>query len=81
VTNELGFEFVSEITAVETIAAGKDVRDAAWLSKLYGAGRWRKLKGIASVRLPSGRERRVELHWYEAEGIGRHDFKIKRYLD
>jgi hypothetical protein len=25
--------------------------------------------------------RRVELHWYEAHGIGRRDVKIKSYLD
>jgi hypothetical protein len=48
---------------------------------MYGIGRWRKLKGVAQVRLPNGRIRRVELHWYEAHGIGRKDVKIKGYLD
>jgi hypothetical protein len=48
---------------------------------MHGAGRWRKLKGVASVRLPSGRVRLAEIHWYEAHGIGKRDFKIKRYLD
>jgi hypothetical protein len=38
-------------------------------------------EGAAAVRLPSGRIRRVELHWYEAHGIGKRDLKIKRYLD
>jgi hypothetical protein len=51
------------------------------LNKVHGDGRWRKLKGRASVRLPSGRVRLAELHWYEAHGIGKRDFKIKRYLD
>jgi hypothetical protein len=37
--------------------------------------------GEATVRLPNGKTRRVELHWYEAHGIGRRDFKIKKYLD
>jgi len=46
-----------------------------------GTGRWRKLKGIATVRLPNGALRKVELHWYEAHGIGRKDLKIKRYLE
>jgi hypothetical protein len=23
----------------------------------------------------------AELHWYEATGVGRREFKIKRYLD
>ena len=44
-------------------------------------GRWRKLKGIATVSLPNGALRKVELHWYEAHGIGRKDLKIKRYLE
>jgi hypothetical protein len=33
------------------------------------------------VRLANGKLRRVELHWYEAHGIGKRDFKIKSYLD
>lgn len=39
------------------------------------------MKGIASVRLPNGNIRRVELHWYEAHGIAKRDFKIKGYLN
>lgn len=39
------------------------------------------MKGIARIRLPNGRIRQVELHWYEAHGIGRKDVKIKRYLE
>jgi hypothetical protein len=39
------------------------------------------LKGIAHVKLESGRIRRVELHWYQAHGIGKKKIKIKRYLD
>lgn len=46
-----------------------------------GPGRWRKMKGVALVRLGNGLVRRVELHWYEVHGIGRRDFKIKRYVD
>ena len=65
----------------ETIAVGSAIRDIARLRKQYGQGRWRKLKGIAMIRLRSGRIRRAELHWYEAHGIGRKEFKRKRYLD
>jgi hypothetical protein len=39
------------------------------------------MKGVAMVRLFSGRVRRAELHWYEAHGIGRRELKRKRYLD
>ena len=73
----MDFEIISEITDIETIAAGRGVRDRARLWKIYGKGRWRKLKGIASVRLASGRIRLAEVHWYEAHGIGKREFKLK----
>jgi len=72
---------VGQITDIETIATGTGVRIRAALRKAHGAGRWRKLKGIATIRLANGRVRRVELHWYEAHGVGRRDMKVKRYLD
>ncbi len=77
----MDFEIIGPIEAVEPIARGTSVKIRAYLRKAYGRGRWRKLKGVARVRLPSGAERKVELHWYEAHGIGRRDLKIKRYLD
>ena len=77
----MNFEIIGEIQEVETIAVGKSIRDLARLKKVYGPGRWRKLKGMARVRLQSGRIRLVELHWYEAHGIGKKDVKRKRYLD
>jgi hypothetical protein len=75
------FEIVGEIEDIKIIAIGTKIRDLAYLQKVYGRGRWRKLKGIAHVKLPNGNIRRVELHWYEAHGIGRKDIKIKYYLD
>ena len=75
------FEIIGKIEAIETIAVGRGIRVLPYLQKTYGCGRWRKLKGIAYVRLPNGNVRRVELHWYEAHGIGRRDVKIKYYLD
>ncbi len=77
----MNFEILDEITDVETIAIGSVIRDLRRLQKLYGRGRWRKMKGIALVRLRSGRVRKAELHWYEAHGIGKMEFKRKRYLD
>jgi hypothetical protein len=77
----LTFKVVGDIGAIETIATGPGVKVRSHLSKLYGRGRWRKRKGIATVQLPNGMIRRVELHWYEAHGIGRRDLKIKDYLD
>ena len=75
------FEIVGDISYVETFAAGSSIREIGRLRKLYGRGRWRKRKGIARVRLPDGATRFAELHWYEAHGIGRKEFKIKRYID
>jgi hypothetical protein len=75
------FEIIGEINEVETIAVGSSIREIARLRRQFGPGRWRKLKGVATVRLPGGRIRRVELHWYEAHGIGRKKIKIKGYLD
>ena len=75
------FEIVGRITDVETIAVGSAIRDIARLRERYGRGRWRKLKGIAMVRLASGDVREAEVHWYEAHGIGKKRMKIKRFLD
>lgn len=62
------FDLVGPIEQIETIAAGRGVKVRFFLRKIYGRGRWRKLKGIAMVRLRNGQLRRVELHWYEAHG-------------
>jgi len=74
------FEVVGRITEIETIASGQRIREIARLPKRYGRGRWRKIKGVALIRV-TGRVRRAELHWYEAHGIGRKEIKRKRYLD
>jgi hypothetical protein len=75
------FEIISEITEIEPIAIGGAIRDRARLRKQYGPGRWRKLKGVAMIRLRNDRIRKAELHWYEAHGIGKKEIKRKRYLD
>lgn len=76
-TGMLDFNLVSQITDIETIAIGSSIRDLARLNRVHGKGRWRKLKGIANVELPSGRIRLAEVHWYEAHGIGKIEIKIK----
>lgn len=77
----MNFQIISEITQIEIIAVGTKIRDIERLRKMYGRGRWRKLKGIAQIRLKSGRIRLAELHWYEAHGIGKREMKRKGYLD
>jgi hypothetical protein len=76
-----GFKLRSEVTAIEVIATGRKLRLQTMLRRLYGQGRWRKLKGKALIELPDGRVVEAELHWYEAHGVGRVDMKVKRLLE
>lgn len=71
------FEIISTISNVEIIATGSGIRDRARLNRRFGKGRWRKIKGIAKVKLLDGSIHTAEIHWYEAHGIGKRDFKIK----
>ena len=73
----MDFELIGSITAIERIAAGPGIRDRKRLQKVYGKGRWRKLRGIATVRLADGTTHTAEIHWYEAHGIGRKELKLK----
>ena len=75
------FEIVGPIINVETIAVHREIRQLRWLNRTFGRARWRKLKGVAVVRLPNGRMYLAELHWYEAHGIGKKAIKIKRLLE
>ncbi len=77
----MDFELISELTEVETFASGRGIREVRRLNRIYGKGRWRKRKGVARVRLRDGTERLAEVHWYEATGVGKKEFKIKRYRD
>ena len=73
-------EIIGDIAGEETIAIGGNIREIGRLRKTYGRGRWRKMKGVAVVRLPDGTTCPAEVHWYESHGIGRKEFKIKRLL-
>ncbi len=75
------FEIIGPITDIEVIATSGSIRILPILRKRYGSGRWRKLKGIASVRLGDGTIRLAEVHWFEAHGVGKRKMRIKRFLD
>jgi hypothetical protein len=75
------FEIIGAIHNIEIIAVNTSIHNLEKLKKKYGKGRWRKLKGLARIRLFTGRIRVAELHWYEAHGIGRREIRWKRYLD
>ena len=76
----MNFKIIGEIKNEKTFASGSGIREVARLRRIYGKGRWRKRKGIAKVEFDNGTQKQVELHWYEATGIGRKEYKIKRFL-
>jgi len=73
-------EILGPLRKVQTIAITGSIRDLARLRRHYGRGRWRKRKGIATVRLANGRIRDAEIHWFEAAGIGKRELRVKRLL-
>jgi hypothetical protein len=77
----MNFKITGEIGKIEIIATDSAIRELPRLKKIYGTGRWRKLKGTAMIVLADGFTTNAELHWYEAHGIGKKEIKIKRYLD
>lgn len=74
------FKIVGKIENIEVISKGRGIRDLRRIRKMYGKGKWRKLKGIATIKLENGKIKIAELHWYEAHGIGKKEIKRKRYL-
>jgi hypothetical protein len=74
------FEIHGEIKDIVTIATGRGVYIRRYLERTYGKGRWRKRKGRVTVQLVDGTICEAEIHWFEAHGIGRKDFKIKRVI-
>ena len=74
------FQILGEIRDIEIIARGQGVHIRRYLERTYGKGYWRKMKSLATVQLADGTTFRAEIHWFEAHGIGRKDFKIKREI-
>ena len=75
------FEIIGAIRRIETIASREAIRDLVYLEERFGPGDWLKLKGFATVRLEDGTMHEAEVHWYEADGIGKRWVKIKRFLE
>lgn len=68
------------------VFAGKGVntpfRKAQKYADRYGGDpeNWQHVKGFGVIEAEDG-ERDAEVHWVQCEGVGRHDFFIKRWLD
>ena len=73
----MDFQIVSDLVDREVIATGRSIRELRRLIRSHGVGRWRKMKGVATVRLRDGSYRVAEVHWYEAAGIGQREHKLK----
>ncbi len=74
-------DIIGDISHIETIASGTGVHIRKYLNKRYGRGHWRKRKGIALVLDNKNVPRLAEIHWFEAQGIGKRDFKRKRWIE
>jgi hypothetical protein len=77
----MDFEVLGKIQLIENIASAHGIRDLKRLNRIYGNANWRKLKGIAKIRLQDGTTKTAELHWYEGHGRGKKEIKIKKYLE
>jgi hypothetical protein len=75
------FEIVGPLDSAKTIARGSGIRELKRLKRTYGLGKWRKRKGFGLIKLRNGELFRAELHWYEASGVGKHEFKIKKLME
>lgn len=76
----MSLKIISEITDIEIVAVGKSIKEINRLNKVYGRSRWRKMKGFAKLLLDNGKKINAEIHWYEAHGLGKFEYKIKRIL-
>ena len=77
----MDFAIIGDVTDIEIIAKGRSIRRLKNLMNRYGRKNWRKTKGLATIRTLNGALLRAEVHWYEAHGVGRKGWKIKRFLD
>ena len=75
------FKIIGTISDIEIVATGKSIKELRRLKKIYGEGRWRKLKGNATIELEDGSKYLAEVHWYEAHGIGKKEYKIKKFIN
>jgi hypothetical protein len=72
------FEIIGPISDRETFAQGSGIRELGRLQRDYGRGNWRKCKGAAKIQWHhDGVIEDVEIHWYEAHGIGAFEHRVK----
>ncbi len=78
----MDFEIIGEISDIETIAVGEECSCSYPLAKAVWQGPLAQAEGRRQ-RAPrgwhgaDGTVRMAEVHWYEAHGIGKREFKLK----
>jgi hypothetical protein len=72
----MSFKINGKISGIETIAQGSGIRCPGRLQRAYGIGSGKKKKGFATIVFEDGVSAHVEVHWYEAHGIGKMEMKI-----
>ena len=72
------FRILGPIRDIDVIARGRKVRIRRFLRETYGSRNWRKMKGVARIEDEYGTIGDAEIHWFEAHGVGRVRWKIKR---
>ncbi len=65
----------------QCIAEGRGVKLRHYLRETYGGQHWRKMKGVALVEKEDGWIGNAEIHWFEAHGVGKVRWKIKREIN
>jgi len=73
----VNFDIIDEITNVATIAKGSGIRELNRLRRFYGLGNWKRMKGVAHIRLLSGKIKLAELHWYELMVLVKKKLNVK----
>jgi len=74
------FRLLGPVKRVRAIVRGLGVQMRGYLTENYGGRNWRKMKGVATVEDEYGWIGEAEVHWFEAHGVGRVKWKIKRRL-
>ena len=74
-------KIIGTLSDIEIVATGKKIKELRRLRKVYGEGKWRKLKDNATIELENGSKYLAEIHWYEAHGIGKKELKIKKFIN
>lgn len=75
---KFGDKFIKNVTVIAGNGVNTELRDSLRLEKTYHKPRkrWKKVSGETKI-IFKGKLKKVEIHWYEANG-SRHEIKVKK---